>query len=116
MKLIKVFVGIILIVITYYSLRLPSDESLPTNDKVGHFLAYASLSFNLLLLCKNGIQTIYALLFSISYGLFMEFCQGFIPSRDPSLYDMIANSTGVLIGFILMKLIGGKIKLIFIKH
>lgn len=106
MKLIKVFVGIIFVIITYYSLRLPGDESLPTNDKVGHFLAYALLSFNLLLLCTTTKQIGLGILASISYGLLMEFCQGLVPGRDPSVYDMIANSTGVLIGFVLMKLIG----------
>lgn len=108
MKLIKLFVVIILVIITYYSLRLPDDESLPTNDKVGHFMAYAALSFNLLLLCKTKKKIVLGILFSIGYGLLMEFCQGFVPSRDPSVYDMIANSTGVLIGFGLMKLVGSK--------
>jgi VanZ family protein len=106
MKLIKVFVGIILVIITYYSLRLPGDESLPTNDKVGHFLAYSALSFNLLLLCNSTKQKVLGILFAIGYGLLMEFCQGLVPERDPSVYDMMANSTGVLIGFVLVKLLG----------
>ena len=116
MKLIKIFVGIILVIITYYSLRLPGDESLPTNDKVGHFLAYSALSFNLLLLCNSTKQKILGISFAIGYGLLMEFCQGLVPGRDPSVYDMIANSTGVLIGFGLMKLVGNRFLKIFAKN
>ncbi len=115
MKLIKIFVGIILVIITYYSLRLPSDGSLPTNDKVGHFLAYSALSFNLLLLCNSTKQKVLGISFAIAYGLLMEFCQGLVPGRDPSVYDMIANSTGVLIGFVLVFLFGKSFKRLLIK-
>lgn len=106
MKLIKLFLVLIVIIITYYSLRLPGDESLPTNDKVGHFLAYAALSFNVILLCKTVKQKWLGIFSAIGYGLLMEFCQGLVPGRDPSFYDMLANSTGVFIGFLFAKLFG----------
>jgi len=31
----------------------------------------------------------------------MEYCQGFVPGREPSWLDALANTTGVMIGFIL---------------
>ena len=98
MKIIKLIVVCIVIIITYYSLRTNTDNHLPTNDKFGHFLAYQTLSFNLYLLCFSKKNRLYATLFMISYGFLMEMIQSFIPEREPSFYDMIANSSGVFSG------------------
>jgi VanZ family protein len=35
----------------------------------------------------------------------MEFFQGFVPGREVSIWDMAANSSGVLIGFALIQII-----------
>ena len=94
MKLIKITIIITLLIITYYSLQIPSKLTVPTNDKVGHFLAYSTLSFQVFLLCNTLKQRIIGILLIISYGILMEFIQGFVPGREPSFYDMIANSSG----------------------
>ena len=103
MKIIKFLVVLILIVITYYSLKTPTgNNDLPMNDKIGHCLAYASLSFHLMLLSNSIKNKIFGLFFAICYSLLMEYLQGFIPNRTPSMYDMIANTTGVLVGFFII--------------
>ena len=109
MKILKLLVVLILIVITYYSVKITGDSDLPTNDKVGHFLAYATLSIHLLLLCKTKLQNLVAVLFAIGYSLLMEIIQGFIPERDPSLSDMLANTTGVFIGITVIYFLKSKI-------
>lgn len=98
MKLVKLSTLLTLLLITYFSLKTPDGHDLPTNDKVGHFLAYTVLSIHLLLLSKTKRGNLFAVLFSIFYGLLMEFFQGFVPEREPSFYDFIANSLGTLIG------------------
>ena len=104
MKLVKLSTIITLLFITYYSLKTPGKFDIPTNDKVGHFLAYTVLSIHLLLLSKTKKETLLAVVFSVFYGLSMEFFQGFFPEREQSIYDVLANSFGVLIGFIIISL------------
>lgn len=112
MKLIKTAIFIVLLIITYFSLRVSSDVSLPTNDKVGHFLAYTVLSYTILLICDTNNRKWIGIIFSICYGFLMEFLQGFVPGRDPSILDMIANSFGALIGLIIPFKIGIRDKII----
>lgn len=114
MKLIKTAIFIVLLIITYFSLRVSSDVTLPTNDKVGHFLAYTVLSYTILLICDTNKRKWIGIIFSICYGFLMEFLQGFVPGRDPSILDMIANSFGALIGLVIpfKLIIKEKIKLI----
>jgi VanZ family protein len=40
----------------------------------------------------------------ILYGGLMEFLQGFVPGREVSAWDLVANTSGVLIGFALIQL------------
>lgn len=101
MNLIRVGVLVVLTIITYYSLRPPSSGDLPTNDKIGHGLAYLVLCYVVLLLFKEKKQIFYGVLFCLAYGVFMEFLQGFVPGRSQSFADIIANSTGVVIGLLL---------------
>lgn len=112
MKLVKLSTLITLLFITYFSLKTPDGNDLPTNDKVGHFLAYTVLSIHLLLLSKNKRGNIAAFLFAIFYGLIMEFCQGFIPHREQSFYDILANTFGVLVGLVVIIIL--KKRIVFI--
>ncbi len=98
------FISLVLVIIGITVLSLLPPKSAPdmrTNDKVGHFIAYAVLSLNTGLWLFNIKKHAYSLVILISYGALMEFFQGFVPGRDPSFLDMVANGTGVLIGFVL---------------
>ncbi|GAA4894591.1 hypothetical protein GCM10023311_19100 [Flaviramulus aquimarinus] len=74
------------------------------SDKVLHFLAYSILTF---LWFISGFHTfkftkkqaiIYALIFSIVYGILIEVLQGTITvSRAYDVYDMLANSLGAIL-------------------
>ena len=71
-------------------------------DKVMHFFAYgvhaflcmAALSDKILLL--KLFHYFLALVFSVSYGIFNEIYQYFIPEREFSLGDILANSLGII--------------------
>jgi VanZ family protein len=70
------------------------------NDKIGHCFAYAILSLNTLIVFQRWPRW---LLFTIMilFGIFLEFGQGLIPGRQPSILDALANTTGVLIGILI---------------
>ncbi len=83
-------------------------------DKVMHFVVYGIHTlFCLLALCYNllslkFIQYFLALFLSVSYGIFNEIYQYFIPEREFSLGDILANSLGVVTFLILIYIFQNK--------
>jgi VanZ family protein len=73
-------------------------------DKVLHACAYMVLAFlSYISLNKSGINKyafIIALLFASIYGITDEFHQSFVPGRDSSIGDVIADFSGAMIGCI----------------
>ena len=70
------------------------------NYKIGHTFAYAILSLNTLIVFQRWplwllISTM------IFFGIFLEFGQGLIPGRQPSFWDALANTTGVILGIVI---------------
>jgi len=109
----KIFFGIWLII---YSIMIFIFSSRPEvgveqyfygQDKVMHFVIYGFHTFFCLLtlsdkiLLLKFIQYFLALILSVSYGIFNEIYQYFIPEREFSFEDIIANSLGV-IAFLLL--------------
>ena len=70
------------------------------NDKIGHHFAYAILSLNSMLVFQRWPK--WLLIFTmIGFGIFLEFGQALIPGREPSIYDALANTSGVMLGIII---------------
>ena len=71
-------------------------------DKVMHFVVYGIHTFFCLLtlgdniLSLKFIQYFLALFLSVSYGIFNEIYQYFIPEREFSFGDILANSLGII--------------------
>ena len=104
-KLFLVLFIILIIAITVLSLLPPkSGLELGKSDKLNHFLAYAILSLNFGFLSTKIRSYFIGIPFLIAYGLLIEFFQGFVPGRDPSFYDALANSAGVFSGFFIFRL------------
>jgi hypothetical protein len=80
-------------------------------DKIAHFAAYfvTSLLFYLTFRTRFKKIDIYATLFSFGYGAILELLQLFVPGREPSLQDLMANFSGVLFFFILYRILWGKV-------
>lgn len=101
-KLLKITLVCVIMGITILSLMPPkSGIELGEHDKINHFIAYTVFSLNAGMLSNNFRKHLLILPLLVLYGLLMEYCQGFVPGRSPSWLDAIANSTGVLIGFVL---------------
>lgn len=98
-KLFLISFIIIAVAIAILSLLPPKSAlNLGSKDKISHFIAYFTLSINAFLAWRISIKSIWLILVLISYGLLLEFLQGFVPGRDSSWMDALANSAGVLIG------------------
>ena len=71
------------------------------HDKWNHFIAYLILALNWCLIKNKRGFFFLGLLICICYGLSLEYLQGFVPGRVPSWLDALANTGGVLTGFLL---------------
>ena len=68
--------------------------SIPHFDKVGHFIAFFVLA-----LCTDfatKLKSLFAITLLSIYGISIEVMQSFIPGRDATLGDFIADLSGVL--------------------
>jgi VanZ family protein len=77
----------------------PIGLDLPDSDKLGHLLAYATLSAWAVMLFATRRGWVLAALALVALGIGMEFAQGALTDyrlRDPR--DALANTLGVLLG------------------
>lgn len=102
-----------------YSLSSKSDISLPviTNfDKLMHMCAYILLSFLFYIsLRESGINKyifITAFILTVIYGISDEVHQSFVPGRDSSIGDVIADSTGAFVGALIASYVTVKTRII----
>ena len=74
-------------------------------DKALHFFGY----FVLMLLCelafKPGHQIVLKLVLVVLYGLLIEGLQYFVPGREVSLLDALANLSGIVSAVLIMALL-----------
>ncbi|MEW6601564.1 MAG: VanZ family protein [Nitrospirota bacterium] len=94
------YMGLIFYLSSKNNLHLPA---LPKNfDKVIHMCAYIPLAYLLYLsLKKTGISKyifVLAVIFGITYGITDEFHQSFVPGRDASVGDLLADTVGAFLG------------------
>ena len=100
-KILRVFLALEFLGIVYLSLKSPNGGvNVQLNDKVGHFIGYGVLSLNTFLVFgfRTRLQTTLILLFLIGWGVLMEWLQGYVPGREVSGLDIVANKIGVTIG------------------
>ena len=84
----------------YLSL-MPGPPEIPVEqgDKLGHILAYATLTYwwaQLLVTSPQRLRLAAALL---ALGIAIEFVQGWTGWRTFDFYDMLADATGIAIGW-----------------
>ena len=97
------------------TLPLP-DLGLTFTDKIAHFIAYAVLAFACAFWLPRAAWTASAwraallvVLVTALYGLLDEFHQSFVPGRDTSLFDWLADLAGACIGVSLFALVSRSI-------
>ena len=78
----------------------PPKLDFEQSDKVGHFLAYGGVMFWFAqLYAARSTRLAYAAGFA-AMGVALEFIQGWTGYRDFEVYDMLANGTGVALGWV----------------
>ena len=84
------------------SMITPPDISLnfDNSDKIGHFLAYGTLSGWAVMIFQQKRSWYLSAFFLIGLGIAMEFAQGyFTTTRMMDWHDAVANMMGVGLGF-----------------
>jgi VanZ family protein len=88
-----------LLVVAVLSLT-PAAPSIGGSDKLGHFLAYATLSLAFSLIIRQR-KSLWRILFGlIAFGILMEYLQGLTGYRYADPEDALANSIGVVFGLL----------------
>ena len=104
-RLVWLVIGYLLVgLVVYLSLTstpVDMDLSLPYEDKFFHALAYFVLMFWFAQIYHDGFQRNVIALVLVCMGVVLEYLQSFDPARISDFSDMVANSTGVVLGFAL---------------
>lgn len=69
-------------------------------DKIGHFLAYFTLSMLFCLIEPARYKQVMFVLCAIAVGVGLEYVQARIPGRDKSVADAITNTAGLCCGVV----------------
>lgn len=93
---------------TLYLLAVTTVSLLPAeklsgatfNDKIAHFLCYALFALVAAALPLAGKRYFLLCIGLIFFGLGLEGAQSWVPGRESSLLDALANSAGVAAGFV----------------
>ena len=88
---------LVLLVVGFSLAPNPPDTGVDQGDKIGHLLAYFCLMawWGQLHDRHPRLLVLFLLL-----GAALEGLQGLTPSREPSLFDMLANASGALLGWL----------------
>ena len=84
----------------------PGGSSIDQLDKLLHFMAFATLAVSSALASSRGRRshwTIAALL--LLYGALIEIVQAYVPGRDSSWLDLMADGVGIAAGLGLVTLL-----------
>jgi VanZ family protein len=90
---------LLLIASVYFSLK-QSTEDIPdifAADKVVHLFAYFTLVLTLDFSYKSGHVLIWKAILVIIYSAMIELAQDYVPGRDASMLDVVANVSGVFL-------------------
>ncbi len=74
-------------------------------DKANHFAAFITL-YVLLSLAFKDLSITYKVFLLLGFGMLIEIVQYFIPGREFSFLDVVADSVGIFMGVMFYKLQG----------
>lgn len=92
---------IVIVTLSLISIPKIADLSIKNIDKIEHTISYFVLMFLFAQCYPSTITRGSYALFFILLGVSLEFLQGFTATRQFEYADMIANSAGVILGFML---------------
>jgi VanZ family protein len=81
------------------SLRIESIQN--SWDKANHFIAFFSL-YVTLSLGYPKLEVVKKVLLLLAFGIQIELVQAFLPNREFSLFDILADSLGIFFGILVI--------------
>jgi VanZ family protein len=93
-------VFLITTLVVFYLAITASDTSWlnsPYEDKINHFMAFFTLSLLLNRASSRPMARIRNVIALLSFGIFIEYVQSFLPYRDASMLDVLADLCGILL-------------------
>ena len=102
---------ILFLISTFFAFANLGDsvESAALNDKLLHVLGFIFLSISAYL-SQNFTRQRHIFFFLVSYALIIEIIQFFLPYRNYSNLDLIADLIGIISGLILVKIMNFLVK------
>lgn len=95
--------------IAFVSVRPMSSASIEPWDKLFHLILYGVFAVLAYPVFKENRKYLYLCAGIVLYGGLMEFAQSYMPGRVMSVYDLMANTVGVVLGAVIAKkLLGDK--------
>ena len=90
-----------LAVIEYLATATVGVESVTLGwDKLNHVVAFAVL-YVLISFSFKKLGTVYRVLLLFAFGLQIEIVQSFLPPREFSTFDVVADMAGIVVGIVL---------------
>jgi VanZ family protein len=89
------------VVVAILSLQPGDGSSIGPYDKVAHLVTYgifAALAHRMNLSARHYV---YVCIGIVAYSGLLEVAQSFVPGREMSVLDLLANASGVLVGVLL---------------
>ena len=112
---IAISITVLIAIISLISLKGVYLLKAQNSDKYGHFFTYFILGLSWLIAIKNPSRKIFInfiiVFLIICYGIIIEVLQDILTTyRQADLFDIIANSAGVIFAVILYNLLKKKIQ------
>lgn len=102
----RLLLALSIIIITWMAITpIPEGLQSSVNDKVGHLLAFLYLSFMTHASWSKDTFSWRLRLPLIGYGIFLEVAQYFVPERQFSVADIVADAAGVYLYLLLLPLV-----------
>lgn len=103
LRLLWLSIGYALVVLVVFlslaSVPVDMEMNFPYEDKVYHTFAYFTLMAWFSQIYHDRFRRIMFALIFIFMGVLLEYLQSFAPGRFAEYGDMVANATGVALGF-----------------
>jgi len=87
--------------VAFLSLQPGDGSFIGPYDKVAHFITYVIFAVLAHRMRPSARHYVYVCIGVVTYSGLLEVAQSFVPGREMSVLDLLANTSGVLLGALL---------------
>lgn len=89
------------VIVALASLQPGGGSFIGSYDKLAHFLTYGLFAVLAYRIVASGRQYLLVCIGIVAYSGLLEVAQSFVPGREMSALDLLANASGVILGALL---------------